>query len=119
MGLWDSRGPGRKAEAQAGTGSGGVPRDGSAGQATRGAGGPGPAAVHGAPWAPRIDADACRGCGTCLDECPTGVFAMGRRDTSARVASPEDCRTECERCATHCPEEGISFPGRVASGSRS
>ncbi len=102
MGLWDSLGIGRKAEGAADAPS----RPSSA-----------PAASHGShgsvSWAPRIDAGACRGCGSCLDECPTGVFAMGRHDKGARVARPEDCRESCDRCATHCPEEGITFPGRA------
>jgi NAD-dependent dihydropyrimidine dehydrogenase PreA subunit len=63
-------------------------------------------------WAPRIDAEACRACGTCLDECPTGVFSLGRHDKRARISHPEACEVHCDRCATHCPEEGISFPGR-------
>jgi len=70
------------------------------------------AAHGGVSWAPRIDAGSCRGCGTCLDECPTGVFAMGRHDKGARVARPQDCSATCELCASRCPEEGISFPGR-------
>ncbi len=102
MGLWDSLGIGRKAEGAADAPS----RPSSA-----------PATSHGShgsvSWAPRIDAGACRGCGSCLDECPTGVFAMGRHDKGARVARPQDCRESCDRCATHCPEEGITFPGRA------
>jgi len=101
MGLWDSLGLGRKAEAP--SAAGGAPRTGAP---ARGSGG--------VPWAPRIDADACRGCGTCLDECPEGVFLMGRHDGRARVSAPEDCRESCDRCATRCPEEGITFPGRAA-----
>jgi NAD-dependent dihydropyrimidine dehydrogenase PreA subunit len=111
MGLWDALGIGRKPEAPAGAAAGGAAREARAAEAPR------PVPAHGTPWAPRIDADACRACGTCLDECPTGVFAMGRRDGSARVASPGSCRSDCERCATHCPEEGISFPGRPAAGA--
>jgi NAD-dependent dihydropyrimidine dehydrogenase PreA subunit len=101
MGLWDSLGLGRKAE-------------GAADAPSRTASAPAPAhGTHGGvSWAPRIDGGACRGCGTCLDECPTGVFAMGRHDKGARVARPQDCRESCDRCASHCPEEGITFPGR-------
>ena len=101
MGLWDSLGIGRKgedaAEAPARPLSTPAPAHGAHG---------------GVSWAPNIDAGACRGCGTCLDECPTGVFAMGRHDKGARVARPQDCRATCERCATRCPEQGIAFPGR-------
>ncbi len=103
MGLRDALGIGRKGEGAV---------DAPARPAS--AAGPGPAhgAHGGVSWAPRIEAGACRGCGTCLDECPTGVFAMGRHDKGARVARPQDCRDTCDKCATHCPEEGISFPGR-------
>jgi NAD-dependent dihydropyrimidine dehydrogenase PreA subunit len=105
MGLWDSLGIGRK-----GVGSIDAPdRPPSAPSS------PSPtshAAHGGVSWAPNIEAGACRGCGTCLDECPAGVFAMGRHDKGARVARPQDCRATCEKCAARCPEEGITFPGR-------
>jgi NAD-dependent dihydropyrimidine dehydrogenase PreA subunit len=110
MGLWDTLGLGRKAEAPAGTAAGGTARAPSS---------PPGAAKGTTPWAPRIDAEACRGCGTCLDQCPEGVFYMGRHDTRARVLSPEDCRASCDRCATHCPEKGIHFPGRAGEPARS
>ena len=97
MGLLDSLGFGRK----------------DAADAARPPSAPAAGAIPAAPsWAPRIDAGACRTCGSCLDECPAGVFAMGRHDRSARVARPEDCLAGCDRCATHCPEKGITFPGR-------
>ena len=103
MGLWDSLGIGRKGE-----GSSDAPaRPPSAPAAASSQG-----VLGGGSWAPNIEAGACRGCGTCLDECPTGVFAMGRHDKHARVARPQDCRNTCEKCATRCPEEGITFPGR-------
>ncbi len=107
MGLWDSLGIGRK-----GDGATGAPaRPASAAPAPASPHG-GTGAHGGVSWAPSIDAGECRGCGTCLDECPAGVFAMGRHDRQARVARPQDCRATCDRCATRCPEEGISFPGR-------
>jgi NAD-dependent dihydropyrimidine dehydrogenase PreA subunit len=107
MGLLDSLGFGRK--------------DGGASDAPArpaAASGPSHGVSHGSSggvsWAPRIDAGSCRACGTCLDECPAGVFAMGRHDKGARVARPGDCRSGCDVCARSCPEEGISFPGRPA-----
>jgi len=107
MGLRDSLGLGRKKE-DAAPSPAPAPRS------------PTPVASHaahaGVSWAPRIEAGACRGCGTCLDECPTGVFALGRHDKGARVARPQDCRATCEVCASRCPEEGISFPGRGEPG---
>ncbi len=97
MGLWDSIGFGRKDA-------------GDDAPATRSSA-PAPRAA-GASCAPHIDAGACRACGTCIDECPEGVFALGRHDKGARVARPGDCVASCDRCATHCPEKGITFPGR-------
>jgi NAD-dependent dihydropyrimidine dehydrogenase PreA subunit len=101
MGLLESLGFGRKDE-----GAGEAPARSA----------PAPAPTHAAhgrvSWAPSIDSGECRGCGTCLDECPAGVFAMGRHDKGARVARPQDCRATCELCASRCPEGGISFPGR-------
>jgi NAD-dependent dihydropyrimidine dehydrogenase PreA subunit len=94
----------------------GLGRKGGEAKASPGRPTPAPAPAHavhgGVSWAPRIDAGACRGCGTCLDECPTGVFHMGRHDKGARVARPQDCRATCELCASRCPEGGISFPDR-------
>ena len=107
MGLWDSLGIGRKGE-------GAVDAPGRPPSAPSSAAPTSHAAHGGVSWAPNIEAGACRGCGTCLDECPTGVFAMGRHDKGARVARPQDCRATCDKCATRCPEEGISFPGRRA-----
>ena len=103
MGLWDSLGIGRKGEAA-------VDAPARTASATPSPSSHGP--HGGVSWAPNIEAGSCRGCGTCLDECPAGVFAMGRHDKGARVARPQDCRAACDRCATRCPEEGISFPGR-------
>lgn len=110
MGLFDALRGGRKGEAAPATGRGGPS------PATPAAAPPRPAGEGAPAWAPRIAAEACRACGTCLDECPTGVFSMGRHDRGARVTHPEDCQLHCDRCATHCPEEGISFPGRGAPG---
>jgi NAD-dependent dihydropyrimidine dehydrogenase PreA subunit len=102
MGLLDSLGLGRRVDAS------------PAAEPRAAAAPPAPAPAPAASWSPRIESDACRACGTCLDECPTGVFSLGRHDKRARVSHPEHCEIHCDRCATHCPEEGISFPGRGA-----
>ena len=105
MGLWDSLGLGRKGEGSIDAPSRPPSAPAASASASHG--------LHGGvSWAPNIEAGSCRGCGTCLDECPAGVFAMGRHDKHARVARPQDCRDTCAKCATRCPEEGITFPGR-------
>jgi NAD-dependent dihydropyrimidine dehydrogenase PreA subunit len=103
MGLWNSLGIGRKGEGAVDAPD--RPPSAPAASSSHGV-------LGGVSWAPNIEAGACRGCGTCLDECPAGVFAMGRHDKQARVARPQDCRDTCGKCAARCPEEGISFPGR-------
>ena len=109
--FWDSLGFTRKADRDA------APRSSQPVTPAVGAS-PGPAAVTpgtgpgDASPAPAIRVEACRACGACLDECPTGVFSLGRHDDTARVARPEACVPTCDRCARQCPEDGISFPGR-------
>ena len=102
MGLWDSLGIGRKGEGAVDAPA--RPPSAPASPSSHG--------VHGGvSWAPNIDAGSCRGCGTCLDECPAGVFAMGRHDKGARVARPQDGRAHCEQGATPSPGGGNSSPG--------
>jgi Pyruvate/2-oxoacid:ferredoxin oxidoreductase delta subunit len=53
-----------------------------------------------------IDTDACTGCGTCLEWCPTDAIALdengvARRDESACLG--------CGVCARFCPESAISL----------
>jgi NAD-dependent dihydropyrimidine dehydrogenase PreA subunit len=62
------------------------------------------------PWFPTVDADACIGCTLCYLTCGRGVFEM--RDNLAVVAHPYECMVGCSTCATVCPVEAISFPGR-------
>jgi Pyruvate/2-oxoacid:ferredoxin oxidoreductase delta subunit len=53
-----------------------------------------------------IDEDACTGCGTCVDWCPTDAIALNddgiaRREESACLG--------CGVCSRFCPEEAISL----------
>ncbi len=102
MGLWESLGFGNKSTAQQPAPPSSAPGEHVAAAGENTAAGSGP----------KIRSEACRGCGACLDECPHGVFAMGRHDDTARVARSQDCNPECGLCADACPEGGISFPGR-------
>ncbi len=114
MGLWDAIGRGKKETAAAGSSSHAPARSHAPhpkAHPPAGKAGHHPAAPA---WAPRIDPESCRACGSCLDACPEGVFSLGRHDKGARVARPGDCVASCDRCAVACPEEGITFPGRAA-----
>ncbi|MBN2738463.1 MAG: ferredoxin [Spirochaetales bacterium] len=55
----------------------------------------------------KIDADACTGCGLCVDSVPD-VFVMG--DDIAEVIKaevPEDLKEEVQEAAENCPVEAI------------
>jgi len=70
---------------------------------------------HGIPrqeiqWFPTVSAQACIGCGLCYVTCGRGVFEMDGK--TAIAARPYDCMVGCSTCATVCPVEAISFPGR-------
>lgn len=62
------------------------------------------------PWFPRIDADACTSCGTCVGACKHGVYEF-QGDTVV-VAHPYECEVYCESCRFQCGSEAISFPDK-------
>ncbi len=47
----------------------------------------------------------CKGCGLCVEFCPTGVLALNDDDHPV-VVHPEKC-TACHWCDTHCPDLAI------------
>ena len=47
----------------------------------------------------------CKGCGICVEFCPTGVLALNEDDHPV-VVKPEAC-TACHWCDTHCPDLAI------------
>jgi len=47
----------------------------------------------------------CKGCGLCVEFCPTGVLGLDR-DSRPIVIAPEKC-TACHWCDTHCPDLAI------------
>ncbi|MEX2444227.1 MAG: 4Fe-4S dicluster domain-containing protein [Alkalispirochaeta sp.] len=63
-------------------------------------------------WFPTISADACIGCGQCVDFCDHGVLEM--RDAKAVVTNPYHCVVGCASCQRVCPAEAISFPEQDA-----
>ena len=44
---------------------------------------------------PVVDEEKCTGCGTCVDVCPSEVFAL--EGGKSKVVNPDDC-VECEAC---------------------
>jgi 2-oxoglutarate ferredoxin oxidoreductase subunit delta len=48
----------------------------------------------------------CKGCGLCVNFCPTGVLAFNEWDDFPIVVAPEKC-TACHWCDTHCPDLAI------------
>lgn len=53
-----------------------------------------------------IDADACTGCGTCVDGCPTEAIALNAEGVAQR---DESACLGCGVCARFCPEGAISL----------
>ncbi len=61
------------------------------------------------PWfALQVDPERCRGCKTCVEVCPKGVFELYRLDGRWRsqVARMGDCE-QCTACVKQCPESAI------------
>jgi 2-oxoglutarate ferredoxin oxidoreductase subunit delta len=47
----------------------------------------------------------CKGCGLCIEFCPTGVLVLGT-DNRPKAIYPEKC-TACRWCELHCPDFAI------------
>jgi len=54
----------------------------------------------------KIDEEACVGCGTCVDKCPTDAISLNDANIAERNA--EWC-IGCGVCAHFCPEHAISL----------
>jgi NAD-dependent dihydropyrimidine dehydrogenase PreA subunit len=64
------------------------------------------------PWAPKINPNACAGCGECLEVCPNSVFVLNEEENRIEVASPDNCVVLCDKCAGFCPQDAITFPDK-------
>jgi len=58
------------------------------------------------PFTLRVDPERCRGCGTCVEVCPKGVFALSVGGPQSRVAHPDAC-AQCTACVKQCPRGAI------------
>jgi 2-oxoglutarate ferredoxin oxidoreductase subunit delta len=47
----------------------------------------------------------CKGCGLCIEFCPSGVLVLGT-DNRPKAIYPEKC-TACRWCELHCPDFAI------------
>jgi NAD-dependent dihydropyrimidine dehydrogenase PreA subunit len=54
----------------------------------------------------RLDRPKCIGCGTCVDVCPIGVYAMDDGQKKSAMKYPSKC-TACTACVMQCPTGAI------------
>ena len=50
----------------------------------------------------------CKGCGICVELCPTQVFTAEPTTNKALVSAPERC-ADCGLCELWCPDYAISL----------
>ena len=58
----------------------------------------------------KLDENACRGCGFCVDECPTDVLVMNDAGDKAVITALENC-IGCYSCIYLCPSLAIEHVG--------
>jgi MinD superfamily P-loop ATPase len=69
-----------------------------------------PAERIGIEWGPTVDAEACNGCGTCIDFCHHDVYRWSEDESQVMVAFKTLCVSGCSHCGTLCEAAAISFP---------
>lgn len=58
-----------------------------------------------------VDADSCKGCGYCVDNCPQNVYEFDANH-KAKVARFDDCILCCN-CLHNCSQNAILAGGKV------
>ncbi len=56
-----------------------------------------------------IDKDACTGCGTCYEVCPSECFGEPEGGKVNVIEENRDDCVGCRACETQCPEEAITI----------
>ncbi|MDH5482511.1 MAG: 4Fe-4S binding protein [Candidatus Bathyarchaeota archaeon] len=51
-----------------------------------------------------VDNHKCTGCGTCVDNCPVGIYEI--KEGKSVPVNSEDCLV-CRACEAQCPESAI------------
>jgi ferredoxin len=51
-----------------------------------------------------IDTEVCVGCGSCVEECPSGAISLDE----VAVVSADEC-VDCGTCAEVCPSSAITL----------
>ena len=59
----------------------------------------------------RLERSKCRGCLTCWDLCPVGVFAGQDAEKKVHFKDPQACFA-CSGCVKQCPEGALSLDGK-------
>ncbi|MBU4534489.1 MAG: 4Fe-4S binding protein [Euryarchaeota archaeon] len=53
-----------------------------------------------------VDEDACVGCGSCVDDCPSDVYQMNEDNWKSEVINADDCMA-CLSCHEICPSQAL------------
>lgn len=61
-------------------------------------------------WYPVIDYLACLECGTCVTQCPHGVYDTAKAPSPV-VQNPQACIDHCHGCGNRCPAGAITYVG--------
>ena len=61
-------------------------------------------------WYPVVDILSCIECGTCVDNCPHGVFDRTKAPSSV-VVNTLGCIDHCHKCGNNCPVGAITYVG--------